>query len=85
MYVGVYIVISRLSLREMREDGVEGFYYVPCGAETVAKSVVVQRLHMVGVYVFYPVWLLDRLMGGPSFASLPLDSLDAPAQGNQED
>jgi hypothetical protein len=64
----------------MKQYGGDSFYYVPCDLETLGNNRVVETLHIVGIYVFYPVWAIDRLFGGPMFGSIPLDELAGPSE-----
>jgi hypothetical protein len=76
VYVASYILLSRTSMKLLEGHGGNGFYYVPCGLETMASSSTAQTLHIFGVYAFYPIWKLDHSLGGPSFGSIPLDRLE---------
>lgn len=74
LYVGSYFLLSRASRRIVEVHGIEGFYYVPVKAEVLMKDDFLASLHVVGYYVFYPVWWVDhKFLGGPDCANLPDD------------
>ena len=76
IYVALYFVLSRLSLRINAKMGVQGFFYVPVSA-TDMQLATLQRLHEVGNIVFYPAWLVDyKILGGPVVSAIPLFNLD---------
>jgi hypothetical protein len=64
----------------MKQYGGDSFYYVPCDLKTLSNSRILQAFHTIGIYVFYPVWVIDRMFGGPTFGTIPLDALSDPVE-----
>jgi hypothetical protein len=72
VYVIAYLAISRTSEARARAVGAPGFYYAPVSVDTIATSRKAQWIHHVGIYVFYPIWLVDNcVFGGPEYAAIP--------------
>lgn len=70
LYVVSYFWISRNSLAFNRRFGIDAFYYGPASRpEEFAGSSSLQRVHEFGKVVFYPVWRIDSIFGGPSYIS----------------
>jgi hypothetical protein len=75
-YLCLYVLISRVSAYRMKQyGGPDSFYYVPCDLTTLSNSKTLQTLHTIGIYLFYPVWAIDNMLGGPTFGAIPLDVL----------
>jgi hypothetical protein len=71
-YVIAYFVISRTSESKVQSVGGVGFYYAPVSMENIVGSRGAQKIHTAGVFIFYPIWLIDnRIFGGPEYAHIP--------------
>ncbi len=75
LYCALYIALSRSSQRTLNAVGEQGFFYVPVNLETMATNHMAQVFHRFASFVFYPVWLIDRSLGGPSVAGIPLNEI----------
>jgi hypothetical protein len=69
LYVLVYFVLSRTSAAIVG-DGT--FYYVPCREDFIARREMLQRVHQVMFYIFFPMQYLDEFaLDGPEAATAP--------------
>ena len=71
VYIGMHIVLSRVSLLLMRTDGFRAvsFFYIPCHVETISQSELLWSSHCVLRVLFFPVWKVDEICGGPECSS----------------
>lgn len=80
IYVGSYYALSRSSVHRLKGTGIEGFYYVPCRAESL-RSTSVQTVHHVLTIIYSPVWAIDHyVFGGPLVAGIPMFELSEEAE-----
>jgi hypothetical protein len=72
VYVGAYVILSRVGYAAADKDGTEGFYYC-----TLEGSSACRFAHLGCRWVFWPLNAVDQCLGlGRPPASLPLESLE---------
>lgn len=74
-YLASYFAVSRYSLFNCRKYGAECFYYVPCDFNVIHRNEWLQWVHYSLVVVYYPIWSLDRWLGGPSWGYVGMTDL----------
>ena len=81
-YILLYICLTRVSMAVHRTVGAEGFYYVPVTPGALGRSKVLETVHVVLTYVFYPVWYIDHVAFDRSYPGCaPFMELAPPSEG----
>ena len=65
----------------MNKEGISGFYYVPCNTKVMGESNFLQNVHLFGICIFYPAWMIDHALRGPEYLYLPFVRLKKASDG----
>ena len=77
IYIGSYLILSRSTLKLMKEKGREGFYYVPCSLDKIVENNYLKKTHIALRFFYYPIWAIDYyFFNGPDVANLPMKGLE---------
>ena len=72
LYIASYIALSRKGMRTAEHHRMPGFLYAPCDMSTFSRSRAYQRLHLILIDLYHPLWLVDHaLFGTPRPGPLP--------------